>query len=265
MRATIYSRPEGVPSRWLAALFCGFCVTAAGGVRAADQPFKQLIENLYHTTKERHQQSPVDDEAAWRYSRACFEWAEFSRSDASRAALAEEGIAVARKLIVRKPDSAFGHYYLGMNLGQLARTRTLTALGIVSDMEQAFEKARQLDASTDYAGPDRYLGMLYRDAPGWPASIGNRRKARVHLERAAALRPDYPENQLALLESYREWNEKDAFLKHFGPAALALAEARKKLTGPYWEGRWAGWDKDWHELRAYKNTLEPERRLFRRD
>jgi hypothetical protein len=48
----------------------------------------------------------------------------------------------------------------------------------------------------------RNLGLLYRDAPGWPFSIGSKRKAREWLERAAALAPDYPENQLNLAESH---------------------------------------------------------------
>jgi len=259
MRATLYSSGgKALQGTGLALL-----LTLAMAVQAEENAFAKLNQQLYQTTKERFKGSPDNDEAAWRFARACFEWAEFATANADRAALAEEGIAAARSLIVRKPEEAAGHYYLGMNLGQLARTRTLTALGIVSDMEEHFEKARQLDKFIDYAGPDRYLGMLYRDAPGWPASIGNRKKARLHLERAVELRPDYPENQIALLESYREWGDKDAFLKHFGPAAVAIAEARSKLIGEYWEGRWTGWDKDWHDLRAYKAALEPERNVFR--
>lgn len=264
MRATLYSKPVTALGRVLgASVFLWLTSLAAAGA-AAEDPFAALMEKLYRTTKQRHQSEPADDEAAWRFARACFEWAEFAKANADRAALAEEGIAAARSLITRKPNEAAGYYYLGMNLGQLARTRTLTALGIVSDMEEQFHKARKLDPHTDYAGPDRYLGMLYRDAPGWPASIGDRKKARQHLERAVELRPEYPENWLELLESCRAWEEREAFLKHFGPAALAVAEARKKLTGEYWEGRWKDWDKRWHELRAFKATLEPERKLFRR-
>lgn len=259
MRANLNSGVKWpLPSLWQGVV-CAFLIALPAGLKAAPDPFKDLTERLYKSTKERFQAEPANDETAWRFARACFEWAEFAKGNSDRAALAEEGIAAAKSLIDRKPASAHGYYYLGMNLGQLARTRTLTALGIVSDMEERFEKARQLDKFVDYAGPDRYLGMLYRDAPGWPASIGNRKKAREHLLRAVELRLDYPENQLEVLETFREWSDKDAFLKQFGPAAVAIEEARKKLTGEYWEGRWKDWDARWHELRAFWATLDSKK------
>lgn len=256
MCATLYSTGKRTGFRAGSTVLLGLVTLVATAASAAENRFARLIEETYQTTKQRFQDSPNTGENAWRHARACFEWGEFARSNTDRAALAEEGMAAAKTLIARDSKDAAGYYYLGMNLGQLARTRTLTALGIVDQMREQFEQARKLDEHVDYAGPDRYLGMLYRDAPGWPASIGNRKKARQHLERAVELRPDYPENQLALLESLAEWGEKDAFRKHFGPAALATAEARKKLTGPYWEYRWADWDKTWHELRAYKARLD---------
>ncbi len=76
------------------------------------------------------------------------------------------------------PNSAPAHYYLAMNLGQLARTEFLGALKLVREMEREFKTAAELDAQFDFAGPERSLGLLYRDAPGWPVSIGSKRKAR---------------------------------------------------------------------------------------
>ena len=54
----------------------------------------------------------------------------------------------------------------------------------------------RLDPNYDLAGADRALGLLYYEAPGWPLSVGNKNKARQHLQRAVKLAPTYPENQL---------------------------------------------------------------------
>ena len=88
-----------------------------------------------------------------------------------------------------------------MNLGQLARTKGLGALKLVNQMEHEFTRARDLDEQLDWAGPDRNLGLLYRDAPAI-GSIGSRTKAREHLKRAVELAPQYPENRLNLIEAY---------------------------------------------------------------
>src|SRR5438132_12182095 len=95
-----------------------------------------------------------------------------------------------------------------MNQGQLARTRGLGALKIVDEMQREFIIARDLDAHFDHGGPERNLGLLYRDAPSL-GSIGNRNKARVHLQRAAELAPEYPENRLNLIEAYLKWSDRN--------------------------------------------------------
>ena len=90
-------------------------------------------------------------------------------------------------------------------------------------MEREFKTAEDLDEHFDYAGPARCLGLLYRDAPGWPFSIGSRRKAREWLERAAKLAPDYPENHLNLVESCLQWHDRAGAEKRIENARRALA------------------------------------------
>src|SRR5207248_6916974 len=107
-----------------------------------------------------------------------------------RAEIAEQGIAAARQGIERAPRLAAPHYYLALNLGQLARTKKLGALRLVDEMEAELKAAIALDPKFDYAGPHRSLGLLYADAPGWPTSIGNHSKARQHLHTAIELSPE---------------------------------------------------------------------------
>ena len=183
-------------------------------------------------------------------SRTAFEWAEFSPSNDQRAEVATRGIEAARTAIQKADTNAAAHYWLAMNLGQLARTKSLGALKLVREMETEFLRARSLDPRVDFAGPDRSLGFLYRDAPGWPTSIGNRKKSRTHLEAAVQLEPDFPDNQIALAESFFEWGDKQSFSRQLEAAESVMDKARKTFTGPEWDASWADWNKRLDILRS---------------
>jgi tetratricopeptide (TPR) repeat protein len=128
-----------------------------------------------------------------------------------------------------------------MDLGQLARTELLGALKLVKEMEREFKTAAGLDEKFDFAGPERNLGLLYRDAPGWPASIGSKRKARNFLERAVKLAPDYPENHLNLAESYLQWRENDSARLKLNALDSLWPKAQTNFTGEKWEQSWSDW------------------------
>jgi len=186
---------------------------------------------------------------AWQFARTCFDFADFATNDAERAAIAGDGIAACRQLIAHEPKSAPAHYYLGMNLGQLARTELIGALELVREMEREFKTTASLDKHFDYAGPERNLGLLYREAPGWPASIGDKRKARSFLEQAVKLAPDYPENILNLAESYLTWNEPDHANKELNALDSIWSKAQTNFTGEAWEQGWADWSTRRDDLR----------------
>ena len=177
----------------------------------------------------------------WQFARAAFDLAEFATNNPVRAALANQGIAACRQLLLRDPKSAAAHYYLAMNLGQLARTEFLGALKLVKEMEREFKAASELDARFDFAGPERNLGQLYRDAPGWPTSIGSARKARALVEQAVKLVPDYPENRLNLLESYLLWEEPAAAKRELLALDVIWPTAQTNLAGEKWEANWSDW------------------------
>jgi tetratricopeptide (TPR) repeat protein len=192
---------------------------------------------------------PDSLEAAWQLARACFDAAEYAENNSERAEIAQRGIEAAKKAMTIKNDSCPAHYYLGMNLGQLARTKTLGALRLVDQMVVEFSRARELDERFDYAGPDRNLGLLYRDAPSI-ASVGDRAKARRHLQRAVLLEPNYPENRLNLAESYQQWGENEPAAKQLNALTALLPQAREKLVGPEFGSAWADWDKRLEAVKA---------------
>jgi len=234
------------------AFLMGAAVAAAQEPPPAATNFAAFVRAAYKSSQEQYQRAPTNTTLAWQHGRACFDVADLAANDAQRAAGAEEGIAACRQAIALAPKLAPAHYYLAMNLGQLARTQILGALGTVKDMEQAFKLARELDPALDYAGADRGLGLLYRDAPGWPLSVGSDKKARRHLQRAVELRPDYPENRLNLLEACLKWNDPKGVKKETEALKALFPAARTNYTGVAWAGAWADWERRWQQ--ALKQT-----------
>jgi tetratricopeptide (TPR) repeat protein len=208
---------------------------------AAPSVVPAVIERNYEAAHRQYELKPNDNDAAWLLGKACFDRAEFARDDAERASLANEGGAACRKLIARAPNLAAGHYYLALNLAQLARTKLMGALALLGEMASECKASINLDETMDYAGADRFLGLLYRDAPGWPLSLGDYNKARRYMERAARLSPNYPENDLNLAETYLDHHDYDAAARVADKLRVIWPAARKEFTGEYWAVSWADW------------------------
>ncbi|NLH74120.1 MAG: hypothetical protein GX456_13770 [Verrucomicrobia bacterium] len=221
----------------------------------APQRFAARAQRSYEEAKKRLDAAPTNPDAAWQLARACFDLAEYATNNTQRAQIAREGIAVSRQLINGHPSLAPASYYLGLNLGQLARTQSIAALNTVEEMELALKRALELDASFDYAGPDRSLGLLYLQAPGWPISIGDRRKARRHLEQAVKRSPDYPENRLCLMEAYLKWNDISAASDQMRALEELHPRARNQFAGDQWEPEWADWN---NRLELARKRLKPD-------
>jgi tetratricopeptide (TPR) repeat protein len=220
-----------------------------------NHPFEPRYRAHYQTAKTNWLAAPTNTSHAWQFARATFDLAEFSTNDTQRAQLAEEGIKAAKAAVERAPGNASAHYYLALNLGQLARTQLLGALRLVSEMEKHFKTAAELDPSLDHGGPDRNLGILYREAPGWPASIGSRSKARKHLEKAVQLHPDFPANQLELLQAHLDWKERRHAEQVLPRVRSCMAGMDTKFSGEQWAWARDGWQRFWEELQTRWNRL----------
>ena len=234
--------------RWTAgAAMAVIFLPAAAGLAFADgaqtKIFAARAAVEYQRAQIQLQSGTNGPAAAWQFARVCFDLADFATNDTQRAEIAGQGIAACQELLARETNSAPGHYYLAMNYGQLARAEapSLAAYRLVRQMESEFKTAADLDKTFDYAGPERCLGLLYRDAPGWPFSIGSSRKAREWLEQAAIFAPDYPENHLNLAESFLQWHESDEAKSELTTLDTLWPDARKKFTGENWEQSWDDW------------------------
>jgi tetratricopeptide (TPR) repeat protein len=239
---------QGTLTFWL---FCFVC-SAQPFLSAVENESAARVKRLYWEADAQFKSEPKNGEAAWQFGRACFDAAEFSTNSTERAQIAEQGIAACRQALVQNRDSAVAHYYLGMNLGELAQTRGLGALKLVDQMEREFELARTLDELLDYAGPDRNLGMLYRDAPAW-ISVGSKSKARKHLIRAVELAPNYPDNRLNLAEGYAKWSDHAGVRREFKALEELWPKARTNFVGAAWSSSWVDWEQ---RLKQLKNKVE---------
>ncbi len=220
-------------------VFATLLLTAACTLSAADQSSdarKKYAEAQADYSKQ--QQNP---DVAWKFGRACFDVGEVATNSAERALIAQQGIAACRAAVAAAPKSAGAHYYLAMNQGQLARTKSLGALKLVDEMEREFTTASKLDEKFDHAGPDRNLGLLYRDAPSI-GSIGSRSKARQHLQRAVELEPDYPDNRLEFIEALIHWHDTAAARREFKTLEEHWPASKAAYSGPAWQASWEDWE-----------------------
>lgn len=201
-----------------------------------------------YATNRQHVPAMID------FARCAFDYADLAPNDDKREELATAGIEAARAAIASDGKSAAGHYYLALNIGQLARTKMLGALRLLTEMEAELKRVLELDKTFDYAGGDRTLGVLYLEAPGWPTSVGSKSKARMHLTRALELAPEFPDNQISLMEAYLKWKDWRPLQEQMASYQKMLPSAREKFKGQDWANEWHDWNRRWKIIQAKAKT-----------
>lgn len=234
--------------RWL--LPAGWLAGACLGADVDPKPFYPAALKNFVSRRADWQSSRTNVAAAILFGRAAYELAILSGSYSERAEVAGQGIAACRAAAVQAPKEVGANYYLAMNLGELARTKLLGGLKLVKEMEALFLRARHLDEKCDFAGPDRCLGMLYFQAPGWPTSIGSRAKARDHLRRAIELRPDYPNNLIAYAEVLNRSRDRTLLAETLKALDDLWPKAKKDITRDVSDYDWATWEESRSTLKA---------------
>src|SRR5439155_14841534 len=86
---------------WALSFELGASRAAAAEVRVTSVPARP--QRLYQEAKARWRKETNSVEAAWQFGRAAFDLAELATTDASRAALANEGIEACRRAIAINP------------------------------------------------------------------------------------------------------------------------------------------------------------------
>lgn len=162
----------------------------------------RLLEQVAHTL-------PDDYDAQWQAAEALAFLAENGTGTVLRRASAKNGIVLARRARVLKPDGVEGLYWFALNVGLLADVDRAYGLDAVTEMAATLKQAIEVDERYDYGGPLRVMAILHLRTPLPPASIGSPRKGLKLLQRAVELFPDYPENYLYLAEALHDTGHAD--------------------------------------------------------
>lgn len=122
--------------------------------------------------------------------------------------LLEDGLVFAEQAAELDDTNPDAYYWQGVLTGRIGEERgILQSLFMVSDIMAALERALELDP--DYAGAHLLASQVYRKAPGWPLSIGDRKKSVEHALEAVRLEPDKTTNVLNLAEAYLNDRQRD--------------------------------------------------------
>jgi hypothetical protein len=118
-----------------------------------------------------------------------------------RAQLAEQAQRDAAACMQADPQAAACLFGRGVALGLEAKEHPTRAPTLLGEMLESLARAEVADPSYDDAGPARVQALVLIRAPGWPLGPGDPERGLAAALRAAALRPAYPPNLLALAEA----------------------------------------------------------------
>jgi len=105
-------------------------------------------------------------------------------------------------------------------------------------MEAAWKKSIDLDSTFNHGRGASFPRDVVSRRAGWPLRPRSRTKARRHLQKAVELVPDYPENQICLLEARLNWGEGQGGAGPVGRHGSHAANCRTNYTGEAWARDW---------------------------
>ena len=224
-------------------------------VRLADEALATRPRTLATTDRalaalERALAAPGADrfEVSWRLARACSEMAEQLPANAQKLQHAERGVTAAEEAVALAPGRVEGHYYLGLDLAQVAETSS--DMKMVESILTVAKAAVDIDPGYADAGPLRFLGKLYITAPPWPSSVGSPAKGVEALERAVELAP-VAINRLFLGEAY--YHDDD-----FSRAQELIEHAIEQGRDGSLEGRWVKEANDYLQRMGDRSAMDEE-------
>lgn len=114
--------------------------------------------------------------------------------------LVATALAAGTQCQARAPNTPHCDYWQAVAKGLGARENPTTGLGEVKVIIGLLHRARAAQPALDEGGPSRVLALLLLRAPGWPVGPGDADAGLVEAQKALALAPTHPLNQLAVAE-----------------------------------------------------------------
>jgi len=141
----------------------------------------------------------------------------------ARAELAAAAHRDADACIAQSPEAVECLFARGVALGLDAREHPVRAAAILNDMLATLARAEAVDPSYEEAGPARVQALVWIRSPGWPLGPGDPERGLAAAQRAAALRPAYPPNWLAVAEAQAKSAAAEAARASYARAREAAA------------------------------------------
>lgn len=153
-----------------------------------------------------------DPDCGWAYGllSEIYYWLGEGAEGGDRLFYFEEGVGWGEEGVAADADSLEANFWLAVNYGSYGQEKgIMQSLALITPIREKAEHALELDEGYFYGGPWRVLGRLYHKAPGFPLSIGDRRKAGECFEKALGFGPDFYLNHLFLAELYISDRKKE--------------------------------------------------------
>ena len=145
--------------------------------------------------------------------------------------LAEKGIGYAEQCLMHAPENAGCHYWRAVNTGLFYKIRVVGYQRGIKQMIEDCKSVIAVNPKYDNAGAYRILGRIYTKLPQTGAHTESVTRdltlAEEYLSKATQLAPDYPENYLALADTFVGQGK-------IQEAISALASAKE--LAPHWKG-----------------------------
>ncbi len=132
-----------------------------------------------------------------------------------RGDLAAQASSNADACVALEPQAAACLYGRALALGLEARAHPTRAGELLKTMLASLGSAEAADPAYDEAGPARVSALVLIRAPGWPLGPGDADAGLAAARRAAALRPQYPPNLLALGEALTKTGDEGGARKSY--------------------------------------------------
>jgi hypothetical protein len=145
----------------------------------------------------------------------------------TKAELAADADRDAQACLALEAQAAACLYGQAVALGLEARAHPTRAGELLNAMLESLARAESADPGYDEAGPARVRALVLIRAPGWPLGPGDTDAGLIAARRAAALRPTYPPNLLALAEALAKSGDANGARESYGKAR----DAAQSLAG----------------------------------
>lgn len=158
------------------------------------------LDKSLHLLEKACKAEPGEYELLWRLARAYYWQGSQAASNQEKLAWFKKARDAAERATQSNPNGVRGYYWLAVAIGKYGQTRgILQSLFMVKPMKEALDKCLALDPK--FAPAHYVLEELYRLVPGFPLSIGDKRRALEEARLAVRYGPTSTTHWLGLGEA----------------------------------------------------------------